>query len=210
MAAAFLFPGPGTTPPIGGQQGLIDSGRAGRRPITPRCGAPACRPFASATRPLAREGTVPKVPYSVWWAPGRPAVVILPSDIDTANSGKVHAALTRSLESRATVIIADMTGTGFCGSAGARALAQTRARAAAAGTQLRVAAATYQVRRMLQITGAACAQDIYPDLASAAAGPTARGKDTGRTAGRHRLRVIPGGAAGPTATSLPGRQRRMT
>jgi anti-sigma B factor antagonist len=137
---------------------------------------------------------VPRVPYSVWWAPDRPTVVILPSDIDTANSGKVHAALMRGLESGATVIIADMTRTGFCSSAGARALAQTRARAAAAGTQLRVAAATYQVRRMLQITGACSRLDIYPDLASATAGPTARGKDTSRAAGRHRLRVIPGGA----------------
>lgn len=154
---------------------------------------------------------MPWVPYSVWSAPGRPAVVTLPREIDIANCGKVHGALMRALDTGATVVIADMTGTGFCDCAAVSTFAAIQARAAAAGTQLRVAVASPAVRRTLHLIAAGQRLDLYPDLAAAVAGPPAPGNNTGTagnrrgTAGRRGLRLIPGeGSASGPRTRLPG------
>jgi anti-sigma B factor antagonist len=128
---------------------------------------------------------VPRRPFSIWQASGEPTVLTLPVVIDIANRTAVTAALGHALRTRATVVVADLTGTKFCDGTGLRVLLNAHSRAAAAGRQLRVAAAAPQVRRMLTLPGAGPTLDLYPDLASAVAGQKAPAPV------RRGLRLIP-------------------
>jgi anti-anti-sigma factor len=102
----------------------------------------------------------------------QPAAVTLPSEIDLTNASEVHDALTRARESGTAVVVADATETTFCDCAGVRALIRAHRRATAAGTDLRVAAATSPaVRRILELTGADQVLDTYPTLSAALDGP---------------------------------------
>lgn len=121
-----------------------------------------------------------RVPYSVSWAPGQTAVLTLPSAINLATSGRIYLALARALIDGATVIIADMTETRSCDYAAVNVLASIQARAAAAGTKLRVAAAAPQLRRMLETADSGPALDIYPDLTTALSGSRAAGDQAHR------------------------------
>ena len=99
-------------------------------------------------------------------------MVRLPGELDFVNAGQVSDALTRALETRANVVVADATGTSFCDCAGVRALTRAHRRAVASGTDFRVAAATsHEVRRILQLTGAGQALHTYPTLAAALVTP---------------------------------------
>lgn len=100
----------------------------------------------------------------------QPVVVTLPGEIDVTNVGEVRNALARALETGTAVVIADAAGTTFCDCAGVGALVHAHRQAAAAGTGLRVAAATSRkVRRVLELTGADQVLDIYLTLAAARA-----------------------------------------
>lgn len=100
----------------------------------------------------------------------QPVAVTLPAEIDVTNVGKVRDALARALETGTAVVIADAAGTTFCDCAGVGALVHAHRQAAAAGTGLRVAAATSRkVRRILELTGADQVLDIYLTLAAARA-----------------------------------------
>jgi anti-anti-sigma factor len=112
--------------------------------------------------------------------PPRPAVVTLPSEIDVRNDGQVQATLARALGDGMAVLVADATGTTFCGCSGAHALVRAHHQAAATGAQLRVAASP-AVLRMLELTGADHVLDTYPTLDTA----LADGQVTGR---RHPAR----------------------
>jgi anti-anti-sigma factor len=112
--------------------------------------------------------------------PARPAVVTLPSEIDVRNDGHVQATLAHALGDGTAVLVADATGTTFCGCCGAHALVRTHHQAAATGAQLRVAASP-AVLRMLELTGADHVLDTYPSLDTA----LADGRATGR---RHPAR----------------------
>ena len=114
-------------------------------------GAPAHRRAMSAPRP----GTV---------------IVTLPEEIDITNDGQVQDILARALSDRTAVLVADGSGTSFCGRSGVAALLSAHRRAATAGTQLRVAASP-ALRRILELTGADHRLDTYPTLATALAGP---------------------------------------
>jgi anti-sigma B factor antagonist len=97
-----------------------------------------------------------------------PVTVTLPSEIDITNASQVRDALARALESGTAVVIADATGTLFCDCAGVRALIHADCQAAAAGADLRVAAAaSLTVRRIFGLTGADQVLDIYPTLTAA-------------------------------------------
>jgi anti-sigma B factor antagonist len=98
-------------------------------------------------------------------------VVALPGEIDIANDGQVQDALTRALGAGTVVLVADGSGTSYCGSSGVAALLAAHHQAAAAGTQLRVAASP-ALRRILELTGADHALDTYPTLAAALGGCT--------------------------------------
>jgi anti-anti-sigma factor len=100
------------------------------------------------------------------------AVVTLPNEIDVTNASQVYDALTRAQGSGTRVVVADASQTTFCDCAGLRTLIRAHDQAAAAGIDLRVAAATSRkVRRILELTGAAQVLDIYPTLTAALAGP---------------------------------------
>jgi anti-sigma B factor antagonist len=103
---------------------------------------------------------------------GQPVVVTLPGEIDVVNASQVYDALTRARGSGTAVVVADATETTFCDCAGTGALIRALHRAAAAGTELRLAAATSrQVRRILELTGADQVLDTYPTLTAALHAP---------------------------------------
>jgi anti-anti-sigma factor len=107
-------------------------------------------------------------------SPGQPrqprlAVVTLPGEIDASNDGQVHDTLTSALDDATTVLVADASGTSFCGCSGVTALLLTHHRAAAAGAQLRVVVGSPPIRRILELTAADQVLHTYPTLAAALA-----------------------------------------
>lgn len=106
----------------------------------------------------------------VRWS-GWQAVVALPDEIDMTNAGQVREALARSLEDGATVLVADMTAATFCAAEGVRALLRGHVWAREAGAELRVAALSPPVRRVVELTAADHVLHIYPSVAAALAGP---------------------------------------
>jgi anti-anti-sigma regulatory factor len=133
---------------------------------------------------------VQTTPYSVWWAPGGAAVITMPAAIDLDNCVLVHASLVRAVKAGATIVIADLTTTGFCGYAGTEALVSVHAIAARTGTGLRVVAATPQAWMIEEIAGAGHTLDFYPDLTAALAGPRSCGTASRETATGRRLRLV--------------------
>src|SRR5579884_623876 len=101
---------------------------------------------------------------------GRQAVVKLPDEIAFANAGQVRSALERALADGASVVIADLSATGFCASEGVRVLICVNAAANAAGAQLRLAAPGHAVRRVLELTAADQVLRLYPSVEAARAG----------------------------------------
>ena len=119
---------------------------------------------------------------------GRVAVVKLPAEVDIANAEQVRQDLLGVVGQDASVVIADMSGTTFCDSAGVTALVHAVRNAIASGTGLRVAASAPAVTRVLAITGVDRLIEIYPSVAAAMAGPA------GGTA--HKGQATPPGPAG--------------
>ena len=68
-----------------------------------------------------------------------PVVVPMPAEIDLANAGRVGEQLRTAAGLGVTVIVADLTGTQFCDSAGIRTLLHARDDVAASHAQLRLA-----------------------------------------------------------------------
>jgi anti-sigma B factor antagonist len=83
----------------------------------------------------------------------RPAVVVLPAEIDAVNASDVRAQLTAAARPGVQVVIADMTGTTFCDTSGVRAFALAHQRAAHDGTELRLLRPCVNVMRILELTG---------------------------------------------------------
>ncbi len=134
-------------------------------------------PFNQKFRPPGPEGRAwPDQPAVAEAATSpyarQPVVVTLPREIDLVNASQVHDALTLARESGTAVVVADATETTFCDCAGVRALVCAHRQAAAAGTDLRVAApAGPAVRRVLELTGADQVLHTYPSLPAALDGP---------------------------------------
>ena len=100
-------------------------------------------------------------------APGQRVVVVtLPSEIDITNDGHVHDLLAGGVSDGPAVLVADGSGISFCGNCGVTALLAVHRRAAAAGTQLRVAASP-ALRRIVELSDADHVLDTYPTLAAA-------------------------------------------
>jgi anti-sigma B factor antagonist len=117
--------------------------------------APACPPgTASLSLNQCPEGTA--------------VLVTLPAEIDVSNDDQVRAMLADALDRRPAVVIADGTRTTFCGSSGSTRLLEAHYRAAAAGAQLRLVAPAAEVRRILQVTGAASELRVFTSLEAAA------------------------------------------
>ena len=101
---------------------------------------------------------------------GSLAVVTLPAEIDIVNDREVDEEFNSLLTAqRASVVVADLTLTRFCDSAGIAALVRARKRASALGAGLRVVVPGGTVLRILQVLGADRVLDVYPSLDAALA-----------------------------------------
>jgi anti-sigma B factor antagonist len=97
-----------------------------------------------------------------------PVIVPMPAEIDLANAGWVGEQLRTAASPGVTVIVADLTSTEFCDSAGIRTLLSVRDNVAAHDAQLRLAVAQGgAVRRALQAIGLQHVLPIYPTVAAA-------------------------------------------
>ncbi len=101
--------------------------------------------------------------------PASSAVVRLPGEIDVTNASDVLAQVTAALAPGVTVLIADLTGTRFCDSAGLRHLLLAHRQAARAGVQLRlVIPPDGPVGRITDLTGINRFVAVYATLQLAA------------------------------------------
>jgi anti-sigma B factor antagonist len=120
--------------------------------------------------------------YSVLWI-GKTAVVTLPAEIDITNADRVREDLLSVLNQGAALLIADLSKTTFCDSAGVGALARTLRRARASQSEMRLAVSTRAVQRVLALTGVDRLLDIYPSVPTALAGPQDSAAEDHRTFG---------------------------
>ena len=102
---------------------------------------------------------------------GRAAIVALPAEIDLANAELVRQDLLSIVAQGATRVIADMTATTFCDSAGITALVRVVQQATAHGSGLRLAASVPAVTRVLALTGVDKLIEVYPSVAAAMTDP---------------------------------------
>ena len=108
--------------------------------------------------------------YPVLWI-GQVAVVTLPTEIDVTNADMVREELLSVLSQGAALLIADLSKTSFCDSAGVGALVRTFRRAAASASAMRLVVSTSAVQRVLSITGVDRLVDTFPSVAASLAGP---------------------------------------
>jgi anti-sigma B factor antagonist len=99
---------------------------------------------------------------------GRPAVVTLPTKIDTAASRRLCGQLGSALAS-ATTVIADMTATRFCDPSGVHILLLAQEQAAATGVEFRLVVPSAAVLRALAAMGADWLLPVYHSLEDALA-----------------------------------------
>jgi anti-sigma B factor antagonist len=113
---------------------------------------------------------LPDERFPVLWF-GQAAVITLPAEIDVTNADRIREYLLSVLNQGAAVLIADLSMTTFCDSAGVRALLRTFRRADASNSAMRLVVATVSVARIMAIAGVDRLVDIYPNVAAAVAGP---------------------------------------
>ena len=106
--------------------------------------------------------------YPVLWI-GKVAVVTLPVEIDVTNADMVRDELLGVLNQGAALLIADLSKTTFCDSAGVSALVRTFRRATGASA-MRLVVNTPAVQRVLSITGVDRLLDVFPSVAASLAG----------------------------------------
>jgi anti-sigma B factor antagonist len=123
---------------------------------------------------------------------GRVAVMRLPAEVDISNAVQVRQDLLTCVAQDASLVIADMSATTFCDSAGVKALVHAAQKASASSTRLRVAASAPTVTRVLAITGVNRLIEVYPSVAAAMAEPRA-----GATGQDRSARSGPSGQADP-------------
>jgi anti-anti-sigma factor len=109
--------------------------------------------------------------FPIEWA-GRRAIVTLPAEIDIGNADLVRDTLLAVLNRGVGTLVADMTGTTFCGCDGVTALIRAHHRAAANHAELRVAAIAPVVLRLLALTGVDYLIPVSGTVAAALAGPS--------------------------------------
>lgn len=110
---------------------------------------------------------------------GEPVTVTLPDEIDLDTAPGAWLDLLVALWSGTSVVIADMSGTVFCDGTGADMLASAAHEAVAAGVELRIAAPSPWVRRVLKVTRIEGMLAIHPTLGAALTG-TPPGQGPGR------------------------------
>ena len=106
--------------------------------------------------------------YPVQWT-GRLAILALPRHVGESSAGQIREELLWVINRGATDLVIDMTGTASCDHEGAAAVARAHQRAAASGTQLRLAVTAETVRRVLSRDGLDRLIPVYPSLEAAIA-----------------------------------------
>lgn len=101
---------------------------------------------------------------------GQVAVVTLPVEIDVTIAEAVRDELVAILEQGAALLIADLSSTEFCDSAGVSALVQAYRQASTSASAMRLVVGTPGVQRVLSITGVDRLVDIFPSVAASLAG----------------------------------------
>jgi len=113
--------------------------------------------------------------YPVLWT-GQAAVVALPEEIDVTNADTVREELLSVMTQGAALLIADMSKTHFCDSAGVRALVRAFRQASSGASTMRMVVSTPAVQRVLSITGVDRLVDIFPSVAASLAGEVEPGQ----------------------------------
>jgi len=117
--------------------------------------------------------------YPVLWI-GQVAVVTLPAEIDVTNADMVREELASVLNQGAALLIADLSKTSFCDSAGVSALVRTFRRAATSESSMRLVVSTPAVERVLSITGVDRLLETFPSVAASLAGQGGQGGQGGQ------------------------------
>jgi anti-sigma B factor antagonist len=120
--------------------------------------------------------------YPVLWI-GQVAVVTLPTEIDVTNADMVREELLSVLNQGAVLLVADLSKTSFCDSAGVGALVRTFRRAATSASVMRLVVSTPAVQRVLSITGIDRLVDTFPSVAASLTGadsPSVQGGNGGQ------------------------------
>ncbi len=107
--------------------------------------------------------------YPVLWI-GQVAVVTLPAEIDVTIADTVRDELLAVLGQGAVLLIADLSKTEFCDSAGVSSLVRTYRQASTSGSAMRLVVGTPAVQRVLSITGVDRLVDVFPSVAASLAG----------------------------------------
>ena len=133
---------------------------------------------------------------------GQVAVVTLPAEIDVTNADVVREELLSVLNQGAALLIADLSKTSFCDSAGVSALVRTFRRATISASAMRLVVSTPAVQRVLSITGVDRLVDTFPSVAASLASPGGQsGQGASRTA-RTMPQTMPLRRPKPTAAVL--------
>ena len=109
---------------------------------------------------------VPEEHCTVLWV-GQVAVVSLPAEIDISNADQVREDLLSTINRGAALLVADMSATTFCDSAGVNALVRAFKRASASAAGMRLVVSAPAVQRILAITGVDHLIDINSSVAAA-------------------------------------------
>ena len=100
---------------------------------------------------------------------GALTVVTFPAEIDMATSGAIGERVAAALALGAHAVIADMTASTFCDSAGISMLIRAKKQATARGAELRLLLPCPNVVRVLKIQGVDAVLPIYDSLEEALA-----------------------------------------
>jgi anti-sigma B factor antagonist len=103
---------------------------------------------------------------TVLWA-DQVAVVTLPEEIDITIADTVREELLSVINQGAEVLIADLSRTRFCDSAGVSALVRAFRRATSSGTKMRLVVGGVAVERVLALTGVDRLIEVYPSVRAA-------------------------------------------
>ena len=106
--------------------------------------------------------------FPVHWS-GQTAIVRQPAEIDLTIADPLREALLAVLDQGALGLIADMTVTTFCDSAGITALVRAARRAAAGDATMRIVVTAAPVLRIFNLVGIDRLIDIHPSVPTALA-----------------------------------------
>ena len=124
------------------------------------CDRCRCGPLEVISVADLAAGTTPALP-----------VVTLPAEIDMATAPAIGEQVAAALAPGVRAVIANMTATTFCDSAGISMLIRASKRAAAHGAELRLLLPCPNVVRVLQIQGVDAVLPVCHSLEEAQAGP---------------------------------------